>query len=107
MPSPKNPCVYILSNFTRTVFYIGVTSDLHIRLQYHKRGNRSSFVFRYNLYYLVYVEYLPSMADAIFREKQLKSWHRQWKIDLIRSVNPTMRDLTNEIFPPLPGGACA
>ncbi len=85
--------VYILSNKHRTTFYIGVTNDLLRRLFEHREGRANSFSERYQLKALVYFEETDDVSVAIEREKQLKRWHRQWKINLIRSVNPTMEDL--------------
>jgi putative endonuclease len=90
--------VYILSNFTRTTFYIGVTSNLGERLRQHMNGEGSAFTRKYNLKYLVYVEAFDRITDAIAREKQLKKWHRDWKIHLIKSMNPHMKDLSDELL---------
>jgi putative endonuclease len=90
--------VYILSNYTRTTFYIGVTADLHRRLAEHHSGFGSRFAQKYNLKYLVYYEEYARIVDAIAREKQLKGWHRQWKINLIRSVNPDLTDLSKDLL---------
>ena len=95
--NPKSWFVYILSNYTRNVFYIGITNDLPARLRSHRMGKNSNFVPRYNLYYLVYWEELPNKREALARERQLKNWHRDWKIALIRKKNPMMRDLSAEI----------
>jgi len=93
----KRGYVYILSNHTRTTFYIGVTSNLGQRLQQHLDGRGSKFVRKYNLRHLLYYEEFDRVTDAIKREKQLKKWHRGWKLRLIKSVNPEMRDLSGEI----------
>ncbi|MFZ2906047.1 MAG: GIY-YIG nuclease family protein [Cyclobacteriaceae bacterium] len=93
----KGGYVYIMSNFTRTTFYIGVTNDLYTRVLQHKSGKGSKFTSRYKCYDLVYFEDYSRIMDAIDREKQLKRWHRPWKMDLIKSVNPEMRDLFSEI----------
>ena len=93
----KRGYVYILPNFTRTTFYIGITSNLAQRLQQHREYEGSTFVRKYCLRYLVYFEEFDRIIDAIEREKQLKCWHRDWKLRLIRSVNPEMRDLSGEI----------
>jgi len=89
--------VYILSNRMRTTFYIGVTNNLARRIEQHRSGSGSVFTGRYNIKYLVYYEVFESIRDAIAREKQLKTWHRDWKIRLIKKYNPDMRDLSNEI----------
>ncbi len=87
--------VYIMSNYTRTVFYIGVTSNIMNRVLDHKKGSGSVFTSKYNTKYLVYYELFYDIRDAINREKQLKRWHRDWKINLIKSVNPEMKDLAD------------
>ncbi len=94
----KQGYVYILSNHRRTTFYTGVTNNLLRRVQEHREGGGSAFTQKYKLTNLVYYEVAPSMYDAIAREKQLKNWLRSWKIDLIKSVNPEMRDLSGELF---------
>ena len=93
----KKGYVYILSNFKRTTFYIGVTSNLGQRKQQHDDGEGSKFTKKYNLKHIVYFEEFDNIEDAILREKQLKNWHREWKLNLIKSVNPDMRDLTEKI----------
>ncbi|MFW5774470.1 MAG: GIY-YIG nuclease family protein [Tangfeifania sp.] len=93
----KGGYVYIMSNKNRSTFYIGVTSNLKIRIADHKNGKGSSFTSKYNLCDLLYYEKFPDIYQAIDREKQLKRWHRLWKINLIKSVNPEMNDLFWEI----------
>ena len=92
----KKGYVYMMSNYKRTTFYIGVTNSLHRRILEHKKGSIPGFTLRYRLKYLVYYEVHDSMYRAIAREKQLKNWHREWKINLIKSVNPEMKDLSAE-----------
>ncbi len=87
--------VYIMSNFKRTTFYIGVTNDLERRVAEHKAKKGSVFTKKYQLDSLVYFERIFDIEQAIKREKQLKGWHRDWKINLIKSVNPEMIDLIN------------
>jgi putative endonuclease len=94
----KTGYVYIMSNFTRTTFYIGVTSDLERRVAEHREGKIEGFTKRYHLKYLVYFEEVGSIGFAITREKQLKNWHHDWKINLIRTTNPEMRDLEDELL---------
>ena len=89
----KNGYVYIMSNYKRNVLYIGVTSDLEERVWLHKQGKGSKFSKKYKTTLLVYFEEYPNIVDAIHREKQLKNWHRDWKMNLIRKMNPTFRDL--------------
>jgi putative endonuclease len=92
--------VYILSNYARTVFYVGITNHLSLRLRNHRRGKDSNFAPKYNLNYLVYWEEVPEKRQALARERQLKNWHRDWKMALIRKKNPEMRDLGAEILGP-------
>jgi putative endonuclease len=89
--------VYILSNYGRTTFYIGVTNDLIRRIEEHKSGGGSAFVHRYKCNDLLYFEHFNSITDAITREKQLKNWHRDWKLNLIKGMNPELKDLSDDI----------
>jgi len=86
-----------MSNTYRTTFYIGVTSNLEARVWQHINGEGSAFVKKYKLYDLVFFEYFERITDAIDREKQLKNWHRDWKINLIKSANPKMADLKDQL----------
>ena len=86
--------VYILTNDTNTVLYIGVTNNIARRIYEHKNGLVPGFSKRYNLHKLVYCESCTSIIDAIRREKQLKRWHRAWKENLINAINPFWKDLS-------------
>ena len=79
------------------MFYTGVTANLSRRMQKHKSGKGSSFCYRYNVSILVYYELHINILDAIRREKQIKKWNRDWKIELIRKKNPDMRDLSEKL----------
>ncbi len=92
----RQPAVYILTNKTNTVLYIGVTSHLASRVLQHRDKEVSGFTQQYNTIKLVYYELLDRMDEAIIREKQLKNWHRQWKINLIEKYNPDWKDLSND-----------
>ncbi len=94
----KIPCVYILANKPDGILYIGVTSNLSVRIFQHKNDLVDGFSKKYNLHLLVYYEVHENMYSAITREKRLKKWNREWKIQLIESVNPARRDLYNEII---------
>lgn len=85
-----------MSNKNRTTFYVGVTSNIHRRVASHKEGTGGVFTHKYNCFDLMYFEEFGDIRDAIAKEKQLKSWRRQWKIDLIHSVNPEMKDLSED-----------
>ena len=93
MPIERNPCVYILASGHYGTLYIGVTSDLMGRLWQHRNNVLPGFTSRYGVYRLVHFEMFGEMAYAIAREKQLKNWRREWKINLINGVNPEWRDL--------------
>jgi putative endonuclease len=84
---------YIMSNEWRTTFYIGVTNNLERRVYEHKNHLNKGFTDKYQCTHLVYYEEYWEIAAAIQREKQLKNWHRQWKINLIKEMNPEMKDL--------------
>ena len=87
--------VYILASRRHGTLYIGVTNSLQKRLQQHSNGEGSSFVKAYGVYRLVYVESFDRADEAIAREKQLKRWKRDWKIELIERDNPEWRDLSD------------
>jgi putative endonuclease len=98
----KQPCVYILASQPYGTLYIGVTSNLLARLWQHRNGEVKGFTSRYRVHRLVRFEQFGSMYEAISREKQLKCWHRQWKINLIESDNPHWIDLAPSLgLPPL------
>ena len=88
--------VYILSNASNRVLYIGMTNDIARRMQEHRDGSGEGFAKRYNLRKLVYAESTPYVQNAIAREKQLKGWLRARKITLVESINPTWQDLIEE-----------
>lgn len=94
----KTPCIYILTNKPKGTLYIGVTSNLPTRIYQHKNGFVDSFSKKYNLHMLVYYELHENMYSAITREKRLKKWNRDWKIQLIEKLNSTWRDLYNDII---------
>ena len=94
----KTGYVYIMSNKNRTTFYIGVTNDIARRVAEHKEGSGSKFTAKYKLHDLVYFEVIYDIEQAIRREKQLKNWHREWKLNLIKELNPEMKDLSEMIF---------
>jgi len=89
----KLPMVYILASARNGTLYIGVTSDLGMRIAAHKQGLLPGFTKKYNVKLLVCVEEYGTMEEAIAREKQLKRFRREWKIALIEKTNPEWRDL--------------
>ena len=102
MRDERNPCVYLLSNRHYGAIYIGVTSNLLQRLAQHREGVLPGFTRRYKFHRLVHFEMFGEMEPAILREKQLKRWHRQWKINMIYDVKPHWEDLAVGLgLPPL------
>lgn len=88
-----NYYVYILTNKARGVLYIGVTGGLDDRMERHLNKEGSAFTKKYNITELVYFEEFQYINDAIAREKQLKRWRRNWKINLIEAGNPNWDNL--------------
>ena len=93
----RGGCVYIMANPHRTVYYIGVTADLPGRVYQHRNGEGSAFTKKYRCTDLLYYEAFGRIEEAIAREKQLKKWHRPWKEELIKKMNPTLQDLSDTI----------
>lgn len=96
MTEDRQYYVYILTNKSNNVLYIGVTNDLIRRIFEHKNKLLEGFTKKYNLQKLVYYEATSNIESAINREKQLKNWHRDWKINLINQFNPDWKDLSND-----------
>jgi putative endonuclease len=94
----KQYCVYITTNRENKVLYIGVTSNLPKRIYEHKNKLVEGFTEKYNADKLVYFEQTEDVNSALRREKQLKNWHRDWKINLINSFNPQWRDLAGTLL---------
>ncbi len=89
--------VYMLANRPDGTLYVGVTNDLARRAHEHKAGSVEGFSKRYNLHRLVYYEIHETALAAIQREKNVKHWPRQWKVNLIREMNPDWRDLYDDL----------
>ena len=94
----KNSYIYIVTNKQNGTLYIGVTSNLIKRVYEHKNSFLDSFTSKYKLDKLVYYEIFNDIENAILREKQLKNWHREWKINLIEKFNPNWDDLYKSIL---------
>lgn len=84
--------MFILCEY-RTTFYTGVTTNLTRRITEHKSGKGSLFTAKYNLKDLIYFEEFLDIQEAIKREKQLKSWNKDWKIDLVKKLNPELKTI--------------
>ncbi len=89
--------VYILSNKTNTVLYTGVTNDLKIRVYQHREKLGEGFTKRFNVHRLVYYELGENAESAIGREKQIKSWNRLKKVELVSKFNPKWEDLYEKL----------
>ena len=85
--------VYIMASRVRGATYIGVTSDINKRVMEHKSGEIRGYTQKWGIKMLVYFEEFQRIEDAIRREKELKKWRRQWKFDLIETMNPEWKDL--------------
>ncbi|MEP9354203.1 GIY-YIG nuclease family protein [Xanthobacter sp. KR7-65] len=89
--------VYLLASKPRGTLYVGVTNHLTRRVFEHRLGAGEGFTSRYQVHRLVWFEIHATAMAAIQREKRLKAWLRQWKIDLVEKDNPEWRDLFDEI----------
>lgn len=88
--------VYILTNLSNKVLYTGITNNLERRLYEHKHKLIKGFTEKYNVNKLVYFDSTTDVKSAIAREKQIKGWTRRKKVELIESVNPLWRDLSED-----------
>ncbi len=100
----KHYYVYILANKKNGTLYIGVTNDLIRRIYEHKHSLADGFTKQYKIHTLVYYEESENPISAIEREKQLKAWHRNWKINLIQEHNPEWKDLSIALDPEINSG---
>lgn len=92
----RNYFIYIITNFTNTTLYIGITNNLDRRIFQHRQGLVNGFSKKYHLTKLVYFEEYNDIQEALKREKQLKNWHRDWKINLIKENNPEFKNLLED-----------
>ena len=93
MKTDKSYYIYITTNIANNVVYIGVTNNLPRRIYEHKNALVKGFSEKYKTNKLVYYETTNDINSAIAREKQLKNWHREWKMNLVRSKNPGFAEL--------------
>ncbi len=89
--------VYIVCNKRYGTLYVGVTSDLAKRIWQHKEHVVAGFTAKYRTARLVWYECHESIEEAINREKQIKEWRRDWKVNLIQDMNPDWRDLYDDL----------
>ena len=103
MRKMREPCVYILTSRRNGTFSTGVTSDLMTRMYQHREGVTGGFTSEHKVLMLVYYEMHATMAEAIRREKAIKRWKREFKLNLIERDNPDWQDLAVGLgFPSLP-----
>ncbi|MEP0987578.1 GIY-YIG nuclease family protein [Ekhidna sp.] len=93
----KGGYVYIMSNKSRSVVYVGSTDNLYNRAYQHKNGFGSEFTKKYNCTDLIYYQFYERIEIAREREHKIKKWNRAWKDKLIRDFNPTLKDLFEEV----------
>jgi putative endonuclease len=98
MQGGKKYFVYILANQPNGTLYVGFTNSLRRRILEHKQGLIEGFTKKYNVKTLVYYEVYGEVGAAIYREKCLKEWKREWKINLIKKENPFWKDLFSSLF---------
>jgi putative endonuclease len=94
----KQPAVYILASKRNGTLYVGVTSDLAVRVWQHRNDIVEGFTKKHGVHMLVYFELHDDMESAIVREKRLKKWNRAWKLRLIEEMNPDWNDLYESIL---------
>ena len=92
-----NYFVYILTNKTKTVLYTGMTNNLERRLLEHQEPSANRFTGKYKTHYLLFWERFQYVQEAINREKEIKGWRRQKKVDLIDDFNPNWEFLNDRI----------
>ncbi|MFS0772160.1 GIY-YIG nuclease family protein [Sphingomonas sp. 1P08PE] len=90
--------VYIMASRLNGTIYIGVTSDLPVRVYQHRNGLIDGFTKKYDCKLLVWYEVHDALDDARLRERQLKKWNRDWKLRLIETKNPDWLDLYQSLF---------
>ncbi len=89
----KSYFIYILSNYSRSILYVGTTNNLVRRLFEHQNNILGGFTKKYHIKDLLFFEETPEIHSALAREKQIKKWSREKKIDLIKSTNPFLLTL--------------
>ena len=96
--------VYILASRRNGTLYVGLTTDLARRIREHREKRLAGFTSRNDVTRLVYVEEQERLDHALIRERRLKRWRRDWKLDLIEQQNPDWRDLSYDILGPPDSG---
>ena len=91
-----SPTVYLLASRRNGTIYTGVTSNLPVRVAQHRAGSFAGFAQKHGIKLLVWFEQHETMEQAILREKRIKKWLREWKLELIEAGNPEWRDLAED-----------
>ena len=94
----KQPCVYLLASSKNGTLFVGMTSDIIKRIREHKSDVVEGFTKKYGVPTLVWYEIHENMESAISREKTIKGWKRQWKLELIEKENPAWTDLYKSLI---------
>ncbi|WP_298346341.1 GIY-YIG nuclease family protein [uncultured Algibacter sp.] len=95
MFNDKTYYIYIITNKKDGILYIGMTGNIKQRITQYKKKHTRGFANKHRLDILVYYENFETAGEAIKREKQIKKWNRQWKINLIKDLNPDWNDLSH------------
>lgn len=88
--------VYIMASKQNGTLYLGMTSNIQRRMHEHKSHIQPGFTDRYSVSLLVYIEFHETFESAVIREKHLKKWKREWKLELIEKQNPAWRNLAED-----------
>ena len=98
MQKEYNFYIYILTNYSKTVLYVGFTNNIIRRIIEHKNDLGCKFTRKYKLKYLIYFEECENAYSTMEREKQIKKWRREKKINLIKSINSNLDDISGNLF---------
>ena len=90
---PKDYYIYILANKRNGTLYVGVTNNLERRMSEHQQNLVEGFTKKYHVHHLIYYETTNNINAALQREKQLKKWNRNWKLELIEKSNPVWQEM--------------
>ena len=98
MQKEYNFYIYILTNYSKTVLYVGFTNNIIRRIIEHKNNLGCKFTRKYKLKQLIYFEQCEDVYRMMEREKEIKKWRREKKINLVKSVNPNLNDISGKLF---------
>ncbi len=98
MQKEYNFYIYILTNYSKIILYVGFTNNIIRRMIEHKNDLGCKFTRKYKLKYLVYFEQCEDVCRMMEREKEIKGWRREKKNNLIKSVNPNLNDISDKLF---------